>query len=89
VKRLRTSNKQSKGEMDMSSSVTVGAQAPESGLIDGFVFDAPLFIARIIFNSSTGWLYHDADGEVGDGAVQFAVLPGEPSLTNADFFVVS
>ena len=43
---------------------------------------------RIIYNTTTGDLYFDADGSGGVAAVQFAVLDAHPSLTNVDFLVV-
>lgn len=43
---------------------------------------------RIVYNSFTGALWYDADGNGAGAAVQFAQLAPALSLTNADFFVV-
>lgn len=46
---------------------------------------------RIIYNTTTGALYYDADGNKAGGvaAVHFATLTGSPdTLTNADFFII-
>jgi VCBS repeat-containing protein len=43
---------------------------------------------RIIYNTTTGDLYYDADGTGGTAAVQIAVLGGAPTLTIADFVIV-
>jgi Ca2+-binding RTX toxin-like protein len=44
---------------------------------------------RIIYNTSTGALYYDADGVGGVAALMFAVLDDAPlTLTSADFIVV-
>jgi Ca2+-binding RTX toxin-like protein len=43
---------------------------------------------RIIYNSTTGALTYDSDGNASGQAVQFATLDAGLSLTNADFVVV-
>ena len=43
---------------------------------------------RIIYNSATGALYFDSNGNAAGGMVQFAKLTAGLSLTNADFVVV-
>ena len=43
---------------------------------------------RIIYNSGTGALIYDSDGNGGAGATQFATLAAGLDLTSADFFVV-
>jgi Ca2+-binding RTX toxin-like protein len=42
----------------------------------------------LIYDSTTGALYYDADGSGGASApVEFALLAGAPALTSADFVV--
>lgn len=44
---------------------------------------------RIIYDTSTGILYYDADGsDMAIEAVQFAVLTGSPMLTYADIWII-
>ena len=43
---------------------------------------------RIIYQTSTGNLYFDADGDGAGAAVQFASLDARLALTHADFFVI-
>jgi Ca2+-binding RTX toxin-like protein len=42
---------------------------------------------RIIYNTTTGALIYDANGNAAGGAVQFALLSANLALTNADFLV--
>jgi len=46
---------------------------------------------RVIYNSTTGALYYDADGNGSGAAVQIAILgtSSYPTLTNADFAVIA
>ncbi|NEY91603.1 calcium-binding protein [Tabrizicola oligotrophica] len=43
---------------------------------------------RILYNSTTGELFFDADGSGGLASVQFATLDGQPLLAAADFLVI-
>ena len=43
---------------------------------------------RIVYNTTTGALYYDADGNGGAAAVRFATLSTKPAITSADFLVV-
>ena len=43
---------------------------------------------RIVYDTTTGELYYDADGLGGVAAVKFAVLDNQAALTHDDFFVV-
>ncbi|WP_275788387.1 beta strand repeat-containing protein [Pararhizobium gei] len=42
----------------------------------------------IVYNTTTGALYYDANGSAAGGATQFALLTGKPALVAADFIVV-
>ena len=44
---------------------------------------------RIIYNTSTGALYYDADGAGGAASIQFALLNGAPVLTANDFVITA
>jgi Ca2+-binding RTX toxin-like protein len=44
---------------------------------------------RIVYNTTTGALYYDADGLGGDAPIQFATLTGSPDTVTAADFVVT
>jgi Ca2+-binding RTX toxin-like protein len=44
---------------------------------------------HVLYNSTTGALFYDPDGDGGTAMIQFATLTGNPALTAADFTVVS
>ncbi len=52
---------------------------------DGLAKDANDFI---VYDTDSGALYYDADGNGAGAAIQFATLVGTPSITAADFFIV-
>ena len=43
---------------------------------------------RIIYNTTTGYLFYDADGSGAGAAIQFAQLSGAESIDAADFSVI-
>ncbi|PSJ57687.1 calcium-binding protein [Kumtagia ephedrae] len=43
---------------------------------------------RIIYETDTGKLFYDADGNGAGAAIHFATLTGAPSITSADFTVI-
>ncbi len=43
---------------------------------------------RIVYNTSNGWLYYDADGSGGGAAVHIATLNAHPTLSAGDFNIV-
>jgi Ca2+-binding RTX toxin-like protein len=43
---------------------------------------------RIIYNTSTGAVYYDADGSGSGAAVQFALVTGAPNLGFGDFLII-
>ena len=44
--------------------------------------------ATVLYNTSTGALYYDADGNGAGAAVQFATLSGHPTLLATDFIIL-
>jgi serralysin len=66
---------------------TTGALAAGSFLANatGVAADAD---DRIIYQTDTGKLFYDADGNGAGAAVHFATLTGNPTLTAADFVVI-
>src|SRR5262249_34881263 len=44
---------------------------------------------HIVYDTTTGFLYYDVDGNGSDAAIHFATVTGAPALTADDFSVVS
>jgi len=65
--------------------LTLGALNPNAFVTGTAALDAD---DRIIYNSATGALYYDADGNGAGAAVQFATLQGAPIITASDFMVI-
>jgi len=42
----------------------------------------------IVYNKATGALFYDSNGNGAGGAIQFATLDNEPTLTASDFIVI-
>ncbi|PZV36654.1 hypothetical protein B5V02_20865 [Mesorhizobium kowhaii] len=43
---------------------------------------------HIIYETDTGWLYYDSNGNAAGGSTHFATLAANLALTNADFVVM-
>jgi Ca2+-binding RTX toxin-like protein len=43
---------------------------------------------RLVYNSTSGALFYDTDGDGAEAAVQFATLTGAPALAAGDFLMV-
>ena len=69
-----------------SSSLGLGNIADGELVIGAAALDAN---DRIIYNSATGALSYDSDGNGGTAAIQFATLDPGLALTNLDFLVVA
>jgi Ca2+-binding RTX toxin-like protein len=63
----------------------LGALSANAFVIGSAALDAD---DRIIYNSSNGGLFYDADGNGAGAAVQFATLSGAPALIASDFTVI-
>ena len=44
---------------------------------------------RIVYNTTTGALYYDADGVGGTASILFATLANKAALTAGDFFIAA
>ncbi len=69
----------------MFSGLTPGALNPNAFVIGTAAGDAD---DRIIYNSATGQLFFDADGNGAIAQVQFATLALAPALIATDFLVI-
>jgi Ca2+-binding RTX toxin-like protein len=81
--------------LSLSSMVFDALSSPVGGPLSGEEFHASADGSavdasdRILYNTTTGALYYDADGS-GDGvAIRFAILEGAPDLDSADIVIVS
>ena len=76
---------------DVFTAFTVGVALTASQFVSGAgISAAQTADQRIVYNTTTGALYYDADGLNGEAAVQFAVLGSttHPSLGAGDFVIV-
>ena len=76
---------------DVFTAFTVGVALTASQFVSGAgITTAQTIDQRIVYNTTTGALYYDADGLNGEAAVQFAVLGSttHPSLGAGDFVIV-
>lgn len=67
------------------ASLTPGLLLPASFRTGTAALDAD---DRIIYNTTTGALIYDSNGNAAGGAVHFATLAGHPAITAADFVVI-
>jgi Ca2+-binding RTX toxin-like protein len=63
----------------------LGALSANAFVIGSAALDAD---DRIIYNTSNGGLYYDADGAGGQAAILFGYLSGVPAITASDFTVI-
>jgi Ca2+-binding RTX toxin-like protein len=73
-------------DIGATGNLTTNAFWSAAGAVSGHDADD-----RVVYNSTTGALYYDADGNGSGGAVQIAILGTSlhPTLTNADFAVIA
>lgn len=71
------------GGIGVTGALSVTAFASGAGMTSAANADQ-----HVIYNSTTGSLYYDADGAGGTASVAFATLSGVPAVTNTDFIVV-
>ena len=75
-------------QLTLDNAVFTGLAA---GALDGTAFvdgaDATAPEHRIVYDSATGNLYFDSDGDGATAKVQFATLTGAPALVAPDFFL--
>ncbi|MEF8761583.1 MAG: cadherin domain-containing protein [Candidatus Accumulibacter sp. UW25] len=64
-----------------------GLLDPEMLLIGAGLSAATDASDRLIYNTTNGRLYYDADGFGGDASVQIARLTGAPTIIDTDFFI--
>jgi len=73
---------------DVFTAIALGALSG-AAFRSGAVTTAQDATDRIIYNTTSGRLYYDADGQGGAAATHFATLTGAPTITAADFFVIA
>lgn len=69
------------------NALTTGALAASAFVANG-TGTATDALDRIVYNTSTGVLSYDANGNAAGGAVQFALLTNKAAITHLDFLVV-
>ena len=69
-----------------TANVALGAAAFRSGAGVTAAQDAS---DRIVYDTTTGNLYYDADGAGGSASIQFGILTTKPAITAGDFFIVA
>jgi Ca2+-binding RTX toxin-like protein len=72
--------------LDRAIFSAIGSAGPLNASV--FTTGAPDVDDRIIYNSSTGGLFYDADGSGAGAAIQFATLTNHPTLTVQDFQII-
>jgi Ca2+-binding RTX toxin-like protein len=81
-------------KIDISKAVftafsTVGALAGTAFESGAGLTAAATASGHIVYDTTTGDLYYDADGSGGSAAVQIATLTGTPSITAANFVIIA
>ena len=77
-------------KLALDDAVFAGIGTPGSFSAAAFVVGATATDAndRLVYNSGTGQLFYDADGNGGGAAVLIATLTGNPALAASDFQVI-
>ena len=75
-------------ENSIFTKLTLTGQLSEENFRAGEGVSAQDTNDHILYDTSSGALYYDADGSGVAAAVQFATLTGQPALTHTDFYVI-
>jgi Ca2+-binding RTX toxin-like protein len=75
-------------ENSVFTKLTVTGQLAEANFRGGEGVTAQDTNDFILYDTSSGALYYDADGSGVAAAVQFATLIGQPTLRHADFYII-
>jgi serralysin len=80
--------------MQLSKAIFTGLGDIGALSSDEFVSGAGLTAAadgtdRIVYDTTSGNLYYDADGSGGDAAVQIATFTGTPDLLSSEFAIIA